>query len=358
MNFIFSSILFFMVSALPEEYQYNNHKIYIDNPISEKKCIDISLIRVTQSDKKLDYILSYCKKKEDNENNFIIEHYRLFNVEKKEEISLKKFLRLYPSKDLFLSSGSKRLFISGNFFDIQESQEIPFFWIIQNGKIFPMQNFLSSKNKDNFLFLHKKNIYLLWNKGEKNNENLFYSKIIKITTPSNHLSKIPWNSFEITHEFPILITRVDAEKNRYGFYNLQNKEWIIYPLENKNKCESISNGETYIDFTYPEKIKSSENKIFFEIYLDGKLLKRTDFFIEGDDYSTTIPLKNGKNIIKLKKFKAKTIQGGEKKYVPSRNIEQLYPITLQRDEDFHYYIFIERVSNGEKPYILKKIRCQ
>lgn len=355
MNFILSSIIFFMVSSLPEGYHYKNQKIIMKTDISPQNCNDISLIRMNEkTPASEDYILSYCKNEKDERPY----SYSVFSVRDRRPIPLDEFYRTFKSTGYGFFTTDKRLVVYGNKKDKVKNESQPFFWVIQNGNIYPMKKFLASFKNNHFIFAYNKSFYILQSEKKTVTREIPKARITRLNFPGKMPSSIGIESFQIPHGFPFLILKTYPNKERYGIYNLNKKKWILYPFENKCSHINIEQNYVYIDFTYPGQIKSSDKKVYFEIYIDGKRIKRTSYFIEGDDYGESIKLKKGKNIIELKKFTAEIIRGGEKKYVPAKNIEQMYPIAITNHQNSRYLISIDVSRNGEKPYTLKQTICK
>ncbi len=345
MTTLLATLMLFFSGNLPEGYQFQNHKIFREKPVSASGCADVGLVRI-QGETYADYVLSYCRR----ESNPDGATYQVFHIQDGKQFTITDFSR-YLSQSIgqsVLFHDDKRLYLYGTSPD--SSQNVLF--IIQEEKAFPMEYASISRNGVGTIFSHKSAFFFL--------EPLEEARINlrQMEFPDKNIRSIPWKSFTYLAHYSLLIFESSRSSDQYGLYSLSTDKWILFPFS--NACERFSgrSERAYLDLTYPVASLKNEKYIYFKIYINGDFHSQTGYFMEGEEAGVFIDLKNGNHVIKVEKYQAQITQGGEKKYVAAKNIEQLYPLKIKIINNNRYRIYLQKDTSGEKPFLLQSVQCE
>ncbi|GEM_PF-2589606 len=342
---ILASLVLFFSGNLPEGYQFQNHKIFREKPVSASGCADVGVMRI-QGEAYADYVLSYCRKESDPDGI----PYRVFRIQDGKQFTITDFSR-YLSQTTgqnSLSYDDKRMYLYGTSPD--SSQNVMF--IIQEEKAFPIEYASVSRNGVGTIFSHK-SVFFFLEPGEGARGNLR-----RLEFPDQDVRSIPWKSFTYLSHYSLLVFESMRSSDQYGLYSLSTDKWILFPFS--NACERFSgrSERVFLDLTYPVASLKNEKHIYFKIYINGDFHSQTGYFMEGEEAGVFIAVNNGNHVVKVEKYLAQITQGGEKKYVAAKNIEQLYPLKIKIADNNRYRIHLQKDTSGEKPFLLQSVQCE
>jgi hypothetical protein len=349
MNPLNLSVLFHLLTALPGDFSYDRDSMKVVSSTdpslssySDEGCRDSLFFQVGLDAEIKNYIISFCPEDEKPSGWRV---YRALRVE-----SMNRFLTLENMLNEFggllnlfqLKSGHRLLYL-----DSPGKKQL---FYLSPGKSMIIKNFISLQENKSFLFSFNQQWYFLFTHSDKTQgsrkavlESL--KKGLPFLGAGKEISSDKISAlYYIDKERLVIFSLADSKE--YAIYSIQYERWINLPQQQLISEEDRTILEKMGSMLKVQSTLPGLNRVYYEVYVNGKKVIKTPFQTETEIVKIPISLKTGSCTIQLVRFIAFEDDNG-KYYKRDRNLYQPEPVTFEVQDNFQYMLKLERAKDSE-----------
>lgn len=359
-----------MPSQLPEGFSYDRQSRAISvrveeetaqdsrfRRISAESCTDLGLFR-KKTDEVQYAVLSHCpaSAREDAENS---RAFRVTQIENGREQSLLQYIRetsISVERVRIFELGSGAVFLSLQADGSNSRRQL---YYLNSRSVLPLRHFLYYGALH--LFDYKDSWYFINTEVSDFSQIVLKSALYKMVSPPGaSLENV--KLFSPTENSAYLLVEFrrtgDVEPALYSF---NRNQWLLLPGQTLSEKEKslISEGNLLLRLLSPEPDSAEDTRIYYKIYVDGRLHGKTGFNDMGTVANYIINVKPGIHTVKIVRYVTHKNNEGNLEYRRDNNLNQPDSLRIQVTDSAKYLIYLRRgTDNDSKPYVLESSRLQ